>query len=92
MGLFDFRCKDCNFTDEYMVNIAVSECKEEPTKCPKCGGTMEKLFSTNGFCFDILGWSPDNEHGKKNWKKRLTTKEQQEVLSPNENGQYRSPW
>ena len=91
MSLIDFRCKKCSFQDEYIVYKGL-EGAVEPKECPKCKGEMERIFSVNDFQFDIIGWSPDNESGKKAWKKRLSQEDQAKVLAPDSNGNYKSPY
>lgn len=91
MALFDFKCEACGFTDEYIVYSGLKDAVA-PIGCPKCKGLMTKQFGVNGFNFDLIGWSPDNEHGKKNWKKRLSPDDQAKVLTPDHNGKYKDPW
>ena len=90
MPLLDYRCESCGFTDEYLIGATTGG--KAPEVCPKCNGKMERQYTWEGFQFDIIGWSPDNLTGKKNWKRRLSVEDQAAVLSPDQNGKYRDPW
>jgi len=92
MPAFDFKCDNCGAVEEYIIGTHIQN-DGIPEVCPKCNkGKLEKIYSCHGFNFDILGWSPDNEHGKKNWKRRLSQEDQVKVLNPDHNGQYKSPY
>ena len=68
MPLFDFKCTECGFTDEYSTNKSLPKDMRPPDVCPKCGnGKMEKQFSTQGQSFDVVGGF-EYEYGKKNRK------------------------
>lgn len=79
--IFDFKCKECGFQNEYMFGQSLPKEMQKPDKCPKCGGAMEQLFSPQGGSFDIIGTCYTNDYGKKAWKKNLSISEQAKVLS-----------
>ncbi len=78
MGAVDYGCNKCGWKDEFFENGTFHD--PVPEKCPSCGSEIEKLFTATRYEFGISGWSPDNEHGKKNWRKRMSTIEQAAVL------------
>jgi putative FmdB family regulatory protein len=53
MPIYEYRCSDCGFQDEFLQKIS------EPTMtvCPKCGkSTFTKLLSAAGFQLKGSGW------------------------------------
>lgn len=53
MPIYEYRCSDCGFQDEFLQKIS------EPTLtvCPKCGKeTFNKLLSAAGFQLKGSGW------------------------------------
>lgn len=53
MPIYEYRCSDCGFQDEYLQKVS------EPrlTKCPSCGKKkFEKLLSAAGFQLKGSGW------------------------------------
>ena len=74
MPTYEYRCKTCDYYFEKHQSM-----KDEPIHtCPKCGGTVVKLFSSNvGLIFKGSGFyitdyknknssSPSNGNGKHN--------------------------
>jgi putative FmdB family regulatory protein len=53
MPIYEYRCTDCGFQDEYLQKIS-----EPPlTSCPSCGkATFLKLVSAAGFQLKGSGW------------------------------------
>ena len=80
MAIFDYKCKECGFTDEYFKSVSVPKDMQPPEKCPKCGVEMERLSSFN-CSFDIIGSCYENDYGKKAWQKNLTISQQADVLN-----------
>ena len=53
MPIYEYRCAECGFQDEYLQKVS------EPalTKCPTCGKeSFRKLLSTAGFQLKGSGW------------------------------------
>ena len=53
MPIYEYRCTDCGFEDEYLQKVS-----EAPlTDCPSCGKpTFRKLVSAAGFQLKGSGW------------------------------------
>ena len=53
MPIYEYRCTDCGFQDEYLQKLS-----EAPlTACPSCGkATFRKLVSAAGFQLKGSGW------------------------------------
>jgi putative FmdB family regulatory protein len=53
MPIYEYRCTDCGFQDEYLQKVS-----EPPlTQCPSCGRqTFSKLLSAAGFQLKGSGW------------------------------------
>jgi putative FmdB family regulatory protein len=53
MPIYEYRCSDCGFQDEYLQKVS-----EVPlTVCPSCGKpTLRKLVSAAGFQLKGSGW------------------------------------
>ncbi|MEX2240704.1 MAG: zinc ribbon domain-containing protein [Burkholderiales bacterium] len=53
MPIYEYRCTDCGFQDEYLQKVS-----EPPlTACPSCGkATFRKLVSAAGFQLKGSGW------------------------------------
>ena len=53
MPIYEYRCTDCGFQDEYLQKVS-----EAPlTACPSCGKpTFRKLVSAAGFQLKGSGW------------------------------------
>jgi putative FmdB family regulatory protein len=53
MPIYEYRCSDCGFQDEYLRKVS-----EPPlTVCPKCGkASFHKLVSAAGFQLKGSGW------------------------------------
>ena len=53
MPIYEYRCSDCGFQEEYLQKVS-----EPPlTKCPSCGKeTFNKLLSAAGFQLKGSGW------------------------------------
>lgn len=81
MPMYNFKCKECDFLDEFCEGTNVPKNLKPPEVCPKCKkGKLERQFSPQGISFDVIGGF-DYTYGKKNWKKKLTVEEQSKVLS-----------
>jgi len=53
MPIYEYRCADCGFQDEYLQKVS-----EQPmTVCPSCGAaSFRKLLSAAGFQLKGSGW------------------------------------
>lgn len=53
MPIYEYRCSDCGFQDEYLQKVS-----EPPmTVCPSCGkATFAKMLSAAGFQLKGSGW------------------------------------
>jgi putative FmdB family regulatory protein len=53
MPIYEYRCADCGFQEEYLQKVS-----EPPmTVCPKCGKpSLQKLLSAAGFQLKGSGW------------------------------------
>jgi len=53
MPIYEYRCTECGFQDEYLQKVS-----EPPlTQCPSCGRpTFSKLLSAAGFQLKGSGW------------------------------------
>jgi putative FmdB family regulatory protein len=53
MPIYEYRCSECGFQDEYLQKVS-----EPPiTVCPSCGkATFQKLLSAAGFQLKGSGW------------------------------------
>lgn len=79
-----YKCPECNFKEEYIEGIQIAKENWHPEICPECGkGKLEKIFdyenSHGGF--DIVGWCYMNQHGKHNWRSRMSKEDQAKVMS-----------
>ncbi len=52
MPIYEFRCKKCNALVEVFQKLS----DKPPSKCRKCGGRLEKLFSRPAIQFKGEGW------------------------------------
>jgi putative FmdB family regulatory protein len=60
MPIYEFRCKNCGETFEELYNNGDSL----PTKCPKCGGELVRVYSGSvGLSFKGSGFYV-NDYGK----------------------------
>jgi len=81
MPMFDFKCSECGFTDEFCTNQSVPQSLRPPEVCPKCGkGKLERLFSAKGQSVDIIG-GYDYQYGKKAWKRNKSIGDQAKILA-----------
>jgi putative FmdB family regulatory protein len=75
MPLYDYTCKKCNASTEYLI---LSE-EDEPTKCEKCGSKrIERNYNTVGWA-DILGPSDFLPGAKKNWRSNLSIEQRADM-------------
>ena len=67
MPIYEYRCKDCGFQNEYLQKVS-----EPPlTQCPSCGRqSLTKLVSAAGFQLKGSGWYATDfkDSGKKKEK------------------------
>jgi len=81
MPMFDYKCNECEFTEEYCVSPSVPKEMGPPEKCPKCGkGILEKIFNPKSVSFDVIG-GYDQTYGKKAWKRNMSLDDQSKVLA-----------
>ncbi len=52
MPLYEYRCRSCGATFEILQRPG----EEPPSKCPACGGPVEKLISPPAIQFKGNGW------------------------------------
>ena len=52
MPIYEYECKKCKAHIELFQKIS----DKPPTKCRKCGGRLEKLFSASAIQFKGSGW------------------------------------
>lgn len=52
MPIYEFECRKCKAHLEVFQKLS----DKAPTKCKKCGGRLEKLFSTPAIQFKGSGW------------------------------------
>jgi putative FmdB family regulatory protein len=52
MPIYEFRCKKCNAQLEVFQKLT----DKPPSKCPTCGGRLEKLVSRTAIQFKGEGW------------------------------------
>lgn len=64
MPIWDFRCKDCGNTEEWLTS------REEADKvqCTVCGGETERLVGNTSFRLKGDGWYKDGYSSKKESK------------------------
>ena len=61
MPIYEYQCRKCNAHIEAMQKIM-----DKPlTKCRKCGGRLEKQWSSTSFQFKGSGWYVTDYAGKK---------------------------
>jgi len=84
MGLNDFTCEECGFTDEFYTNVgSLPKDMCPPEVCPKCGkGKMVKQFNLTGKVFI-----------RRNWKEGKTSEQIADLLNPDPvTGKYKDPY
>lgn len=66
MPIYEYQCAKCKKVHEIWQKIT-----EEPaTKCPSCGGKIERMISASGFALKGTGWyKTDYERKAKTPKK-----------------------
>ena len=52
MPIYEFRCKKCDALLEVIQKLS----DKPPSKCRKCGGRLEKVFSAAAIQFKGTGW------------------------------------
>ena len=52
MPIYEYECKKCKAHIEIFQKVS----DKPPTKCRKCGGRLEKLFSASAIQFKGSGW------------------------------------
>ena len=52
MPIYEYRCLDCQSEHEFIQKFS----DPPKTKCPKCGGKLEKLISNTSFVLKGSGW------------------------------------
>ena len=59
MPLYDFRCEECNYTEEILTSSAGSS--ETVLTCPECEKeTMKRQVGLSSFRLKGGGWAKDN--------------------------------
>ncbi len=59
MPMYDYRCRDCDH--EFEIHQAFSD--DPLTECPKCSGTLRKVFSPVGISFKGSGFYKTDSQG-----------------------------
>ncbi len=79
MPIFEYRCTRCGHTFETLVFNG----NDEPKGCPKCGGSLKKLFPTGvGFVFKGSGfYETDYKRKEQNQKNKGDTSKKSEEIS-----------
>lgn len=77
-----YKCKECEFQEEYIESISTNKDSWHPDNCPKCGleNGLEKKFVGCSWDIDVPG-GYDYEYGKKAWKKNLSVSDRAKVLA-----------
>ncbi len=52
MPLYEYQCTSCGERTEVLLRLGAAP----PTRCPHCGGTLEKLISAPALKFKGTGW------------------------------------
>ena len=60
MPTYEYRCRDCGED----LEVYQSFTEEALTECPKCGGSLRKLFGNVGISFKGTGFYK-NDHGSR---------------------------
>jgi putative FmdB family regulatory protein len=60
MPIYEYQCKKCKAHIELFQKVS----DKPPTKCRKCGGRLEKLFSAPAIQFKGSGWYVTDYAGK----------------------------
>lgn len=86
MPLYEYQCKKCKHRFE-----KIQQFSDKPlTKCPECGGALEKLISTSSVQFKGSGWyvtdygrkgssGPSSSEGESGTKEIKETKDGKET-------------
>ena len=82
MPLFDFICKNCGATKEYLIFSK----EDEPKNCDKCGGKVEKNLNNTGI--DIYGPSDYLPGQKRAWRSKLSATQHADLLA----GKMKNPY
>jgi putative FmdB family regulatory protein len=65
MPIYEYRCRACGEDLEVMQKIT-----EDPlTRCPSCGGELQRLISNTGFILKGTGWYVTDYARKGSFKK-----------------------
>jgi len=60
MPIYEYQCKKCS-----QVTEAIQKFSDPPlTKCPQCGGRLNKMMSLNAFHLKGQGWYVTDYKGK----------------------------
>ena len=60
MPIYEYQCAKCKKVHEIWQKIT-----EKPeTKCPSCGGKIERMISASGFALKGSGWYKTDYQGK----------------------------
>ena len=72
MALYEYQCRKCQKKTEVIQRFS----DPPPTKCPHCGGVLEKLLSTPAFQFKGSGFYA-TDYGKPGGKPEDSSKEKE---------------
>ena len=63
MPIYEYTCNNCNKGFEILQKIT----EKSKTKCPECGGKLEKIISQSSFHLKGSGWfkAPDSQRDSK---------------------------
>jgi putative FmdB family regulatory protein len=82
MPIFEYKCNECGWKDEYIESFSISKENFHPDICPNCKkGKMEKQFNADNQTFDVKGGSSYHGSGKKNWRKNKSISDQADILN-----------
>jgi putative FmdB family regulatory protein len=75
MPIYEYECRKCKAHVEVMQKIS-----DKPlSKCPKCGGRLEKQWSSTSFQLKGSGWYATDYAAKKSETKETKTESKEET-------------
>jgi putative FmdB family regulatory protein len=88
MPIFEYKCNECGYVEEFIESFSVSKENFHPNECPKCQkGKLERQFNVDNQTFDVKGGS-SYHGGKKDWKRNKTPDQIADVLADKNKNPY----